>query len=334
MADRILIIGASGRAAAFSALRAGITPTVIDLFGDEDLRAVAESHVIPERDYPDGLVDIARTIGPMPWMYTGALENRPDIVGRIAAERELIGNGPAALAKVRDPFRLAAALLEAGFRSPRVSQNEIAGVRCIRKLSGRAGHYFQEWIDGESRAAIYSDGRLLGVTRQLVGEPWLHAPRWQYCGSAGPLALPEFEWLDWQVLGTFLTEWAGLSGVFGIDAIVRDGRPWTVEVNPRYTASVEVNEYAGLIGRPLAKAVYYSPNSVVIRDNEPWANWRPTRIEEAPEFADIPRPGSLIARKRPVLTIFGRDESELRTKATMLDARFAHDAERVGTERS
>lgn len=333
MAERILIVGASGRAAAFSALRAGLTPAVIDLFGDEDLRAVAESHVISERNYPDGLIEMARALRPMPWMYTGALENRPDIVGGIAAERALIGNGPEVLAKVRNPFVLAAALAEAGIQCPRVSHDSAPGERWLRKLDCRGGHYFQEYLDGESRAAIYRDGRLLGVTRQLVGEPWLHAPRWQYCGSVGPLILTESEKRRWKSLGEFLGTWAGVQGIFGVDAIVRDGTPWPVEVNPRYTASVEVIEYARLVGRSLAKAVYYAPHSVIICDNEPWANWQRARNEQAPEFADIPRAGSVIARGRPVLTIFGRNETELRAKAAMVDARFAHDAEPVGSQR-
>src|SRR5207249_313535 len=51
--------------------------------------------------------------------------------------------------------------------------------------------YLQEFIDGEPFSAVFladSGGcRLLGVTRQLVGEPWLHATPFRYGGSIGPL---------------------------------------------------------------------------------------------------------------------------------------------------
>src|SRR5205085_906785 len=82
--------------------------------------------------------------------------------------------------------------------------------------------------DGEPQAAIFcaTDGgcELLGVTRQLVGEPWLHAPPFRYCGSVGPLSLPSIE--PWQRLGAAVAAFAGLRGLFGIDAILRDGGPW------------------------------------------------------------------------------------------------------------
>jgi hypothetical protein len=41
-----------------------------------------------------------------------------------------------------------------------------------------------------------------------------------------------------------------------------------------------------------------------------------------PEYADIPRAGSVIRKGRPVVTIFGEDEAELRKKARELDSLF------------
>ena len=41
----------------------------------------------------------------------------------------------------------------------------------------------------------------------------------------------------------------GLVGWFGVDYILRDGIPWPVEINPRYTASLEIHELAS--GRSL-----------------------------------------------------------------------------------
>src|SRR5207244_13398430 len=120
-----------------------------------------------------------------------------------------------------------------------------SGGRGIRFAPARRAHtptYFQEFIEGESRSAIFRDGELLGVTRQLVGEPWLHAPRFGYCGSIGPIASSLSELDAWRKLGEFLMSWAGLRRIFGIDAIMRDGVPWLIEVNPRYTASVELIE--------------------------------------------------------------------------------------------
>jgi predicted ATP-grasp superfamily ATP-dependent carboligase len=181
---------------------------------------------------------------------------------------------------------------------------------------------------------------LLGVTRQLVGASWLHAPRFGYCGSIGPV---EADAAEWKKLGEVVVRWSGLRGVFGIDAVVRDDVPWLIEVNPRYSASVEILELAVgtaaltpspptplpqsrergvLLGEAvhLAKAVYYAPRTVTIPQNGPW------RVNEdfhrPPEFADIPRAGSTVRRGRPVVTTFGHDESELREKADSLDSLF------------
>src|SRR5205085_1119619 len=109
-------------------------------------------------------------------------------------------------------------------------------------------HYLQEFRAGESQSGVFAATDagtcLLGVSRQLVGESWLHAPPFGYCGNIGPLDIGAAERGAWLRLGRTVAAFAGLRGVFGIDASVDDGVPWPVEVNPRYTASVEVLEYA------------------------------------------------------------------------------------------
>ncbi len=119
MNQRLLILGASARAAAFSARRAGCEPLAADLFADADLSAACRAVRVDR--FPDGLADAARSLPPAPWMYTGALENRPDLIERIAAVRRLWGNGGAVVAAVRDPEQLAAALRGAGLWSPEIS---------------------------------------------------------------------------------------------------------------------------------------------------------------------------------------------------------------------
>jgi uncharacterized protein len=126
-----------------------------------------------------------------------------------------------------------------------------AGNRRNRTRSSR-GFFFQQYIDGESCAAVYAasdrDTTLMGVSRQLVGEPWLHAAPFQYCGSVGPLDLDERVETAFARLGVTLVREFGLRGLFGVDCALRDGVPFPLEINPRYTASVEVLEYAtGLV---------------------------------------------------------------------------------------
>ena len=50
-------------------------------------------------------------------------------------------------------------------------------------------------------------------------------------------------------LGSVLSSTFGLTGWFGIDYVLNRGIPWPVEINPRYTASVEIHEL--FLGRSL-----------------------------------------------------------------------------------
>jgi predicted ATP-grasp superfamily ATP-dependent carboligase len=176
--------------------------------------------------------------------------------------------------------------------------------------------------------------RLLGATRQLTGEGWLHAAAFHYCGSLGPLSLVAAEQDILHCLGNILAVRCGLSGLFGVDYILRDGIPWPVEVNPRYTASVEVLEYgagvpalalhrssfvpigpvpdansheSGVVG----KAILFARAPLVFPNEGPWSDAlrSPASIEAMPAFADIPHAGEHIDRRRPILTFFARAES-------------------------
>jgi len=171
-----VLVGASVRAAAFSAMRAGLEPWCADLFADADLQARCPVLAVPASRYPHGLVDALAAWPPGPWMYTGALENRPHLVDRLSRKRALWGNGAAVLRKVRSPYRLAACLRSARLAHLAVQRCSAplsregqwlckpwrgAGGRGIRfHVPGRSVNpkgrcYLQEYIEGESCAAIY-----------------------------------------------------------------------------------------------------------------------------------------------------------------------------------
>ncbi len=77
-----------------------------------------------------------------------------------------------------------------------------------------------------------------------MGEPWLRAAPFHYCGSVGPVDCSPGLQEMLERLGNTLTASCQLRGIFGVNGVLRDGAFWPVEVNPRYTASVEVLEYA------------------------------------------------------------------------------------------
>ncbi len=231
----------------------------------------------------------------------------------------------------------------------------------------RAGWYFQRRVDGEPCAAVYVAARgraaLVGVTRQLIGTPWAHAGPFQYAGSLGPLvpapldavkpggdrpcAGIESESLRKQAerIGNVLAAEFGLAGLFGVDAVLAGDALWPVEVNPRYTASVEVLERSlgvpamawhvaacregrlpeaewGAAQQWCGKAVLYAAGDVTV----PAALEAFSEAENCdplwPNLADLPDCGTRIAAGRPVLTVLASAADERLLEAA-LRARLA-----------
>jgi uncharacterized protein len=361
--EHLLIFGASARAAAFSALRAGMRPWCADLFGDADLQKLCPTFLLDRGEYPEGLLRAIRQAPPGPWIYTGGLENHPSLLKKLAQLRLLWGNDAEALALARSPTHVFKVLQQAGIPRPAVRSTVPppdgkwlvkplrgsggAGVQfwdairaarreASRGPSGPGSSYLQEYRDGDSSAALYvGDGqhaRFLGLTRQLVGESWLHSAPFHYCGSIGAIDPSSRLRRRLDRLGGVLAGACGLRGLFGVDGILRDEVLWPVEINPRYTASVEVLEYAlgvSLLNHHRAvfdsayqapnaiqpaersmigKAILYARASLQFPDDGPWLETllRGHWLAEAPDFADIPHAGQSIERGRPILTFFAR----------------------------
>jgi predicted ATP-grasp superfamily ATP-dependent carboligase len=162
------------------------------------------------------------------------------------------------------------------------------------------------------------------VTEQLVGESWLNAPPFRYCGNIGPIDVPSALREDLTRIGHVVATECRLRGLLGVDFILADGRPWLVEVNPRYTASVEVLELAtgaNAIHRHAAafvdgggseqsppwgpfvgKAILYTPRPFTFRAP-------PQPNDSDHRYADVPVRGEEILAGWPVLTVLCRGQS-------------------------
>ena len=171
------------------------------------------------------------------------------------------------------------------------------------------------------------------MTRQLLGTP---GSPFAYRGNIGPSLVPAPLMSRLRQLGNVLSSAFRLVGLFGVDYIQHDDEPWLVEINPRYTASVEVFELAthrtlltehlracgmDLVespppGKPktvttkapvVGKAVLYAQRYMVApeieiddpRCRDPFA---------VPAIADVPWPGTAIAAGEPIMTMFTKGE--------------------------
>jgi uncharacterized protein len=362
----LAIVGASTRSAAASAVRAGFQPLCADLFADADLRAIATTTRISP--YPEGFADWLRAVEPPAWMYTGALENHPQLVDQLAWIAPLWGNPGDVLQRVRSPWALQSVLENASLLFPetrdsaddlprdgswltktyhgasgsgvrvwdeaaKVGDREITSFFESNYLLESHGPVFQRRIDGVPCAAVFTaiDGAsaLIGVTRQLVGEAWLGAHGFQYCGSIGQLPVSDTVRSTIEQIGQVLTEEFELTGLFGVDFVLEGGNVWIIEVNPRYTASVEICEratgidavtahVAGISHAPIHRLIESSVASPLThgkatlfakRDLEISQVFAEISLAEAlrvpwPTLADVSPAGTRVEAGRPILTVF------------------------------
>jgi predicted ATP-grasp superfamily ATP-dependent carboligase len=351
--DRLLlVVGASARAAAGSVLRAGWQPLTVDLFADADLQAMCRA--VRVAHYPAEVAAAARELPDAPWMYTGALENHRRVLAALARRRRLYGNPVEVVRRARDPWCWSAAVQRWHLPVPELSRHggrlPRDGTWLCKSRRGSGGSHVRPWIDdeparrgtyfqrrvaglpcGATYVAASGDAVLLGACEQLCGTPWLGGEGFQYCGSIGPLRLEPRVAQRLARLGRCLAAELGLVGLFGVDVVLSgDGWPYPVEINPRYTASVEVLEQAldvaavawhvaacmrgqlpdAQVPREphtpgVAKGILYARRPVTI-DVRLAEHLLEASAAGPVRLADIPPAGSQIAPGRPILSVIAQ----------------------------
>jgi predicted ATP-grasp superfamily ATP-dependent carboligase len=333
----------------------------LDYFGDADLAALANRVPLRalslSRDLgrPRTASALARAALGLEWeglAYSGGLENRPGLLKSLARRGRILGNRAEAVARVRDPRALFGFLRRAGIpHAPTWTGRRAAapgdgrrglwkgirsggGMRVLEARPGQSrprGFYRQEFLAGTPGSASFvADGKdavLLGVSEQLSGWRALGVRGFRYGGSiAGPaerlLSRRAAGMLDEAVAA--ITRRFRLRGLNGVDFILSDGVPRVIEVNPRYTASMELLEelsgvnffdlhlaaiLAGdLPGRPpvlpasrfMAKGILYAERDVRAADPGPLARLG---------CRDLPVAGEAIAAGHPICTVIARARS-------------------------
>ncbi len=356
-----MILGLSTRAIAESAVRSGYDVLTLDYFGDRDQKEAVENYSL-RRDFhlsfsSSALLEISRQLDFESVVYISNLENYPDVVDDLAQGHILLGNTSQALREVRQWLVLRSFCHREGIPFPStffaneslpeerrywlrkpVRSGGGHGISFWRgERLGEEGYLLQKYIEGiDCSATFVADGRdcvLLGVTEQLVGQEEVGAGGFTWCGNILPLAIPPHELsivLDAvEDIAAKLTRGFRLKGVNGFDCVLarREGRliPYLVEVNPRYTASMELVEWAydlnifdlhvrSLEGdlpsfslserlrqdRFYGKGIVYARRNVVMPETAGW---------KARGRADIPFPGEQIMARGPICTVFAQGES-------------------------
>ncbi len=357
----LILIGASVRAMAFSCIRAGYKPWCIDLYADADLQRVCPTKKITGL-FPDEISEIIKVAPQSPILYTGGLENHPNFIDSLAKNFTVFGMTGKTLSSLRNCKSIFELLQTNHIATPATldSISEIkTNTRYLIKPKNKSGglgirwlnsnfppntipkdHYLQEYIEGENRSAIFcfnSKGfELLGVSKLWSGYKASHASDFLYSGNIGPLYPSACELQHLKTIGEALFKNFQPLGLLGLDYILKEDQVYALEINPRYTASVEVLELASqknLISQHIqaftgeiilpkleqsttqvvGKIIYYAPEKLMIPKHTPWSECFQNE-QLFPTFADIPPLGTSIEKGSPVITLLAKGISHLKVK--------------------
>ncbi|MEO1990603.1 MAG: ATP-grasp domain-containing protein [Pirellulales bacterium] len=361
--ESLLVVGASTRSVAQSAARIGRNVHTADLFCDEDLRMVAAStSKVHSDDYPHAFLGIAKELPSTEFCYTGGLENYPAIIDRLQEYHRLAGNSGTIIQAIRDPFNLAIIMRDAHVRFPDshhspeglpldgsflAKQRNSTGGRHVTSWNAHtpsnSSTFWQKRIFGTPYAASFimhhGQANILGISQQLLGYSQNSHFPFAYHGS---LTLqeddvpPKLRQIT-QKCGALLAQQCGLLGAVGADFVVdQNGEPWMIEVNPRFTASMELHERTtqqSIVGQHLdacrkdprlarmqggsphhqnwIKTVLYTTSSFLVdkRIHAIWKNYqeRWSTVDGGyPALADIPIVDQTIRKGSPILTLFAK----------------------------
>ena len=272
----LILVGGSVRAAATDAVAGGYRVVAIDRFGDRDLLQISERWYPLDDRWQQQLAawPAAPIVGTGGFLWRDSCHLRsdrlvafptpdvfqslcdPEQLRQVAAGCELDFPLTIPHAGRSSPLMVAApaSASQRWLIKPRYGTAGI-GIR-FASASSLSGHTdpsddpidLQQWVAGRPLGACFFTRRRCGqrVTRLLGAFDGLthrqHRDwRWLYGGSLGPRQLTTSDRESLSRLGTEIADRFGLVGLFNVDLLRRrNGTLVLLEVNPRYSASMEL----------------------------------------------------------------------------------------------
>ena len=285
----ICLMGASCRAAAQSAARAGCTRILAwDDFLDADLLEIAQARSLA--DFPEDCSQSLAELQGIPLVLCGGMENQPDFIQRRIDQGMLCGvtgemlrqlrsieswqrwasesriGWPTTVQDLSDPrlesIRSGSWMLKPAGRAGGVHVRAIASLEGLEheaKLAPDPGNptanlwYLQEYIPGISIGVSYCTEssvstepprtQIVGIARSILSEE-LDAPLpWIYRGSLAPYSVSPTVHASLERFAKTVAQSTGIRGLWQADfQIDPQGQLWLLEINPRWSASMELHE--------------------------------------------------------------------------------------------
>ena len=280
VSGKLILLGYSSRDLAQSSNLAGLKALSIDYFGDYDSKNTG-NNISLMRDLQKpftakNLAQVAMEQPPGYIVYGGNLENHPSVVRTLATKHRILGNDARTLKKARNlshisdllqdsPLQLPATLLHpANHNKGTVDKVEKSwlvknfhsgggvNVRWYQKGQHvKKREYLQLHIEGLNLSATFlADGtqsRLLGISEQLIGLDEYGSEAFKWSGNVYPWrgedpATGQNLWHILSAAAQKLTQGCGLKGLNTLDFILNKEGIYLLEINPRYSASMELME--------------------------------------------------------------------------------------------
>lgn len=345
------MIALSSRPYVEAAKQAGFRVAAIDAFADRQSLASAERVFIVDHDEhgfnTDMMMSVIDGLDTKDYwgvIYGSGFEAQPALLQSIADRIPLIGNDPASIAAIKTPGIFFAALTKWAIPHPSLRAwcptgqlNPAVPKKMVRKLTGGSGgthiqyskrpqhvsnYYDQEYVEGDSVSllflACHGQVQVIGFNEQWL-DPSASTP-FRYGGAVSNISLsPEIK-AQFLLTAHRLTEEFKLKGLNSLDAIVKNGVVYVLEINPRLSATFDLypakvvnivrhiqacqsevrNENVLTAGHHLhhAHAIVYAPDALAIPTAFDWPAWA----------TDISRDG-LIEPQQPVCTVLATAKS-------------------------
>jgi uncharacterized protein len=358
---KTLITGVSTRAIAESAVKSGHDVFTIDFFGDLDQKQIVENYsLLRDFNFPfkaESLIEASCRFNFDSLVYISNFENFPDLIEKLPSHVKISGNTPETLRRVRDWRLLRKFMTDSNIPFPETllpgEEEKVIGQKgwLLKPTNSGGGSRIKPWegerlsetqviqryVEGIHASASFlangQEGLLIGLSTQLIGVNELGATGFTWCGNILPLPLPKAAYLRLlkrlENYISLLSAHFKLKGACGIDFIISGepserSEPYVIEVNPRYTASMELVEEAyglnvyslhnmAVEGRLPAfsiaaqddntfygKGIVFAKKDIEIKNTE---GWRKRGIR------DIPFKGDIILERHPVCTIMVKGKS-------------------------
>jgi uncharacterized protein len=266
----IIVVAYSARALASCASRAGFAPLSIDVFGDDDMRAMSLSSVKLEGGLADGLTldkvvcaveTLISAYDPIGLVYGAGFEHQPETIAAIARKVRVFGNEAEILRRAKDPIALAQICEAKDIRHPQVQFSApVEPELWLMKKRGGAGgdhiaaaetpsrlhpdSYFQRRIAGRNISALFlaseKQAEIIGLSMQWTAPT--QASPFRYGGAAGPVDIEPSHAREIARSVALVAAEFDLIGLNSVDFLVSDDAVWLLEINPRPGATLDVFE--------------------------------------------------------------------------------------------